>query len=168
MHVRARVASVRTTPSRSEDVERITRVTVDIHDMPDDFIGWLSLQSGKTIGVEFGSPPALPLTPLEEAISQALPLTPLEPDDVEASDEYTEAELEATTSAESEDWREVLPDFEATTPASNGVAAQGDDPDDDEPWDFRDVDSGTPLTPVASAQPRTPPPPTPTRARRRR
>ena len=91
MHVRARVASVRTTPSRSEDVERITRVTVDVHDMPLENIGWLSLQNGKTIGVEFGAPPALPPTPLEEFIDAA---ADDEPEDGEASDEYIQSQVE--------------------------------------------------------------------------
>jgi hypothetical protein len=64
---RARLASIRTTPSRSDDAKTVTRVLLEAHDTPLDPLGgyidaevYVTLQEAD-----------LPRTPLESAIERA-------------------------------------------------------------------------------------------------
>lgn len=63
----ARVASVRITPSRADDVKTVVRVIIESHDIScDPLVGLID----KDVAVTLELLP-LPLTPIEKAIEQA-------------------------------------------------------------------------------------------------
>jgi hypothetical protein len=63
---RARLASVRATPSRADDVRTVTRVMLEAHDIPvDPLVGYL----GEDVRVTITTIPP-PLLPLDEALEE--------------------------------------------------------------------------------------------------
>lgn len=64
---RARLASVRTTPSRSEDAQTVTRITFEAHDILVDELNAM-LDRDVHISVVIAPPPR---TPLEDAIDES-------------------------------------------------------------------------------------------------
>jgi hypothetical protein len=55
----ARLASIRSTPSRADDVDTVTRIVLEAHDL--EGVEWLTNRLGQDLAISVGSPTRLPL-----------------------------------------------------------------------------------------------------------
>lgn len=69
MQFRARLATVRGTPSRADDVRTVVRLNLEAHDISTD---WLFEQLGEDLVVDLNLGPLVKL-PLDEALEQSSP-----------------------------------------------------------------------------------------------
>ncbi len=70
MQFRARLAAVRGTPSRADDVRTVVRLNLECHDLPGDDWIFLATNIGEELAIHLEHAPPAP-TPLEEAIDAA-------------------------------------------------------------------------------------------------